>query len=263
MLNLPIKKIPITKFAKVGMVFFKKHSADILTATACGGVLGTVFLTYKGTLHAEEYVNSMIDEHASDDTRKVVRVKSLKYYIPAAISAVTTIACIVGANSINHKRIAGLAAACSLAETALQENRDKVQELLGDKEMQKLEANIAGEHVDRNDVFYDDPEKHPGQTLFVEGYLTGAAWWSDMNFVKRGINDYNEVVNLETYADWNVLLNNWGLREVEIANNIGHNVHINGVARFDFIPQIDPVTGKTYTVVMPKNYPVANFMDIL
>lgn len=263
MFNLPIKKIPFTKVIKIGTAFFKKNSADILTATAVGGVVFTGVMVYRGTLNAEKYINGMIDENASDDTRKVVRVKSLKYYIPAAISAAGTIACIVGANAINHKRIAGLAAACALAETTLQENRDKIKELIGEKELQKLDGSVGGEHIDKTDAFYDDPENHPGQTLFVEGYLTGAAWWSDMNSVKRGINDYNEVVNLDTYADWNVLLNNWGLREVQIASNIGHNVHVNGVARFEFIPQIDPMSGQTYTVVMPRNYPVSNFMDIL
>ena len=70
-----------------------------------------------------------------------------RYYVPTAIMGGLTIACIIGANSINLRRNAALAGAYSLTEAALKEYQAKVIETIGDKKEQAIRDDIAKDRV--------------------------------------------------------------------------------------------------------------------
>ncbi len=258
-----IPKIPVGKIVKVSSAFLTKHAPDILTGCAVAGTVSTAILAGRAVLKAERYINSVCDEHASEDTRKAIRRQTYKYYAPAVATGLATVGCIVGANAINHKKIAGLVAACTVAETALQENKDKIEELFGDKNLKLIEESKA---IDKglNAIHNSEEvvETGHGNALFVEGYLTGTKFRADINWVKKCVNDYNEIVNHDTYADFNEYLERHGIHTVKAGANLGYNVHVNGLMRIELFPEIDLETGETYTVIMQQNEPVANFMTI-
>lgn len=169
-----MKKLPISKMVKVSKAFLVKHSADILTGfTACGVVI-TAIETHKATLKAEEYLRINGYSQANPDTQKVLKREAAKKYAVPVVTGVATIGAAVGANYINHKQIAGLAAACTVAETALAEHRDKIEELMGEKALQKLDDELNIEKA--ADILTNDDEvlvTGKGDVLCCEGYLTG------------------------------------------------------------------------------------------
>lgn len=263
-----MKKPPIGKIVNVGRAFLTKHSADILTGfTACGVVL-TAIETHKATLKADEYLRRNGYDQANPDTKKVLKFEAAKNYaVPAAIG-VATIGAAVGANYINHKQIAGLAAACTVAETALSEHRDKIEELMGEKALSKIDDEVnldkATRFLDSEDTVYDTGR---GKVLCCEGYLTGRKFLASADWVKHCINDFNELVNLNTYCGYHEFLDMlWqDCPSVVIpasAENLGYNVHQNGLMRMTFTSDIDPKTGEPYMIFSPSNHPISNYMEI-
>lgn len=263
-----MKKLPFGKMVKVSKAFLVKYSADILTGfTACGVVI-TAIETHKATKKAEDYLRINGYDKANPDTQKVLKWKSRKNYILPAVTGVATIGAAVGANYINHKQIAGLAAACTVAETALSEHRDKIEELMGAKALQKIddEVNIdkAVDILDNDDEVYDTGR---GKVLCCEGYLSGRKFWADPDWIKRAVNDFNERVNQDTYCSYAEFLDIlWqDCRSIVIprsAENLGYNVHQNGLMRIEITSDIDPKTGQPYLIFSPTNPPIANYMEI-
>lgn len=268
----PLAKIPVRKLYKVSKTFLVKHSADILTGFTAAGVVITAFETRKATLRAEEYLkqNGYYDSPAmNDETKKVLKMQSMKEYIAPAVIGATTISAAVGANYINHKQIAGLAAACTVAETALTEHRDKIEELLGEKTLTKIDDAV---NVDRgHDILADESKPvlvtGHGDMLCCEGYLTGTKFRASTDWVKKCVNEFNYRVNNDTYADFSeFLLELWqdcpSFVIPRAAENVGYNVHSTGLMRLDFTSDIDPVTGEPYLIFTPRNIPVSNFTEI-
>jgi len=252
-----------SKYAKIGKAFLTKHSADILTGFTAAGVIITAFETRKAALKAEEYLRVNGYESANEDTKKVLKVEAAKNYILPVATGAATIAAAVGANYINHKQIAGLAAACTVAETALTEHRNKIEELLGAKELQKIDDAV---NTDKASEFLGSNEEPvltgKGTILCCEGYLTGAKFRANVDWVRKCVNDFNALVNHDTYACFNEFLSMLGLHEVEAGNNLGFNVHQNGLMRISITSDIDPITGEPYMIFTQDNPPIANFMEI-
>lgn len=254
---------------KVSKAFLVKHSADILTGfTACGVVI-TAIETHKATLKAEEYLRINGYSQANPETQKVLKREAAKKYAVPVVTGVATIGAAVGANYINHKQIAGLAAACTVAETALAEHRDKIEELMGEKALQKLDDELNIEKA--ADILTNDDEvlvTGKGDVLCCEGYLTGKKFTASPDWIRKCVNEFNELVNLDTYcsyAEFLELLWRDHIANVVIprsADNLGYNVHQNGLMRIAMTSDIDPKTGNPYLIFTPSNAPIANYMDM-
>lgn len=88
--------------------YFNKHGATILSIAAAAGVVLTAVETAKATTKAQ----SLIDMNKAEPMTKKEIVKDCwKFYVPAAVVGVGTIACILGSNSLNKKTQAELMAA--------------------------------------------------------------------------------------------------------------------------------------------------------
>lgn len=186
-----MKKLPISKMVKVSKAFLTKHSADILTGfTACGVVI-TAIETHKATLKAEEYLRLNGYDIANPETQKVLKFEAAKKYAIPVATGVATIGAAIGANYINHKQIAGLAAACTIAETALTEHRDKIEELMGEKALKELDDSML---KDQGDAIMETgapvTDTGHGNMLCIEG-ITGQKLYASPDWFYTVRNRYN------------------------------------------------------------------------
>lgn len=255
------KKTAVKLIAQ-GAKLVKDYAPTILTGAAVSGVIFTAVFAKEGALEADKYVKENTTDDMTEDEKKLVKRDSLLCYAPAAVVAAGTIGCIVGANYFNFKKITALAAACSVAESALKENRSKIAELFGQDKLDKLDHAIAKDHVlnSREEIV----ETGKGQVLCCEGYLTGAKFRASEDWIRRCVNDFNELINLNTYASFNDWLSILGLREVKFGDEIGWNIHINGLMRLKVIPDKDEEGSREpYLIFYPTNAPIHNYADII
>lgn len=185
-----------------------KHSPEILTGVGIAGMIATTIMAVKATPKALKLIEEFKEERgyaivdASIPKVEIVKV-AWKPYLPAAITGVTSMACLVSANSVNARRNAALAAAYTISDTALKEYREKMIETIGEKKDKEIKDAIAKDKIDKHPVDMNDViVTGTGNTLCYDAFC-GRYFWSDVEKLKRSVNDLNEQLLTDGYVSLN------------------------------------------------------------
>lgn len=172
-----------------------KHSPEILTGLGIVGMAATVVMAVRATPKALRLVEEERAEQRVEKLEPIEVVKvSWKCYIPAAVTGVVSVACIVGASSVNMRRNAALVAAYKLSETALADYKEKVTEAVGEKKERTIREKVAQKHIEKTPIETKEviiTEK--GNTLFLEP-LSKRYFKSDLEKVRKAANDLNDEI---------------------------------------------------------------------
>ncbi len=158
-------------------MFLRRHSSTILTVVGSAGVVTTAVLAVKATPKALELIEEeknrqnrelFLDALSNDwemcsqiDKLKPLEVVKVawKPYIPAAVTGLSTIACIFGANYLNARKQATLMSAYAVLDSAFKEYREKTKELysdnLIDQEIVKSKFDKSMVLDSNKELFYD------------------------------------------------------------------------------------------------------------
>lgn len=238
-----MNKPNVSKVFKDFQRLAKKRSPEILTGIGIAGMVTTVVLAVKATPKAMELIEeeklykekeaheggifTKEDEKYAFNLTPVETVKAVwKPYIPAAVTGVVSVACLIGANSVHARRNAALYSAYKISTTALTEYRDKVVETIGEKK----EAQV------REKVNKDKLEKNPssnntiimtggGETLCYDAH-SDRYFKSDVDKIKRAVFDLNDRMQkgMEMYISLNEFYDEIGLKHTDIGDSIGWRI---------------------------------------
>lgn len=225
----------VRSIIKVTERYIINNSPTLLSAIAVTGTLTTAYLTGKATFKAAQIIREEEDrrellEPAAVEVLPVLDTKEKaklvwKCYIPPAISVLTTVGCIVGANAINSSRLAALAAAYTVSDKNFSEYKDKVKEVFGEKKANEVRSAVAQDTVDANPPTAGNVFRgHGGDTLCLDKW-TGRYFTSDMQTIRAVENDlskglYHGTNAVATLGDFYESL---GLPIPQCADEIGWN----------------------------------------
>ena len=147
-------KSKISTVFKVAKKFVSHHSPEILTGIGIAGIITTTVLAVKATPKALKDIEEYKESNGIDEEIKPIDAVKVawKNYIPAAITGTVSIACLIGASSVNARRNAALATAYKLSETALSEYREAVVETVGEKKEREVRDTVAKNQVAQNPI---------------------------------------------------------------------------------------------------------------
>lgn len=209
----------LTSLAGSARKLLTDNSPTILTAAAVVGVVATAVLVAKAAPKAYTDIQNEKSER-TDEVTLVEQAKLVyKYYIPAAATGTATIACIIGANTISTKRSAALASAVGLSEYAFKEYRNKVIEHIGENKETKVHDAVMKDVVDRTPVESNAVIITGERSLFMDSFARQYTE-TDMETVRRAVNDINEQIFHDMYASLNDFYNLIGIP----ASNVGEEV---------------------------------------
>lgn len=225
-------------------VAFDKNSPAILTGLGITGFVVSVALTVYTTPKAMESVK---DKKKELNKEKLTIGETIgatwKYYLPTVIGIATSTACILGANSVNTRRNAALAAAYSLSETAMAEYQDKVREFVGERKERDVRADIA-----RDRMAVDPPNPSEvivtgkGETWFRES-ITHRYFKSDIEKVRKVENDLNREMRNENTISVNDMLYALGLpSDHKVLGDLGWDIDKHPI-EFIFTPVMTEEVG--------------------
>lgn len=215
-----------------------KHSPEILIGFGVAGFVTATVLAVKATPKAMQLLDEAKKENDVDKLPPLEVVKvAWKPYIPAAVTGVVSIACVIGANSVNAKRNAALATAYQLSTAALNEYKDKVIETIGEKKEQSIREKISKDRIEKNPVSNNTVYvTGDGDSLFLEP-ISKRYFKSDIERVRSVINTLNETMYNDPFG--NISLSDFyddiGLERTDISNDIGWNIE-NGSIKVEFHP---------------------------
>ena len=242
-------KINFKGLIKTTEDFITKRSPEILTGIGIAGMVTTTIIAVKVTPKALDLIAKAEDEkfdsgHGECLTKPEIIKACWKCYIPAAITCTASIACLVGASSVNLKRNTALATAYKLSETALSEYKDAVIETIGEKKEQSVKEKISKNRIEKNPVSNNTIYvTGNGDTLFLEP-ISGRYFYSDIEQVRSIINTLNEIMYSDPFG--RILLSDFydaiGLKQTTISDDIGWDIE-NGSIKVEFHPAMSD-TGK-------------------
>ena len=234
-----------------------QHSPEILTGIGIAGMITTTVLAVRSTPKA-----LILLEEAEDEKGDILTVQEKvktcwKCYVPAAATCGVSIACLVGASSVNARRNTALATAYKLSETALTEYREKVIETIGEKKEQAVKDAIAKDQITKNPVNQREIIiTGKGDTLCYDSVF-GRYFKSDIEKLKKIENELNRRMRSEMYISLNEFYYEVGLDDVAAGHELGWNID-RGYIELEFSSQLTP-DGVPCLVVSFGNPPKYDF----
>lgn len=237
-----------------------KNSPTILTALAVGGVVTTTIFAVKTTPKAYAILqdNRSIINNSDAPIKDIVKL-TWKLYIPTACMGAATIACIIGANTINNKRNAALAAVYGLTETAFKEYKNKVVETIGQNKELKIRDDISKDKITNNPP--KDTEiifTGKGEVLCYDS-LIGRYFKSDIERIRQTINEINKdfMSDMSMWVSLNDIYYALNLPSVKIGDALGWDLE-KGLVDINFSSQLTE-KGEPCLVL---NFPVEPKMEV-
>lgn len=248
-----MKKPNVTKMWKDLKFVIGKHSPEILTGIGIAGMITTTVLAVTATPKALELIerekrrqNREIVNKASRDGQdccpQITKLKPVevvkvawKPYIPAAVTGVASVGCLIGASSVNARRNAALAAAYNLSQTALTEYKDKVVETIGEKKEKIIKEKIAQDKVDKKPASTSEVIiTGGGDVLFLEP-VSMRYFKSDIERIRRIVNDLNErlTLGMEEYISLSEFYDEIGLSHTATSDDMGWNLGRDGQIKIE------------------------------
>ena len=185
----------VTNFFKVAQIKAKRNMPGILTGLGIVGMTTAGVLAVCATPKALRLIEEKRSEERVEKLEPIEVVKvAWKCYVPAVATCVLSASCLIGANSMNVRKHAALAAAYKISETALSEYKEKVVESIGEKKEKAIREKVAQKQIEKAPV--DTREviiTEKGNTLFLEP-LSGRYFRSDIEQVRKAANDLNDQI---------------------------------------------------------------------
>jgi hypothetical protein len=209
-----------------------KNSPSILTGIGVTGVVGTAVLAVKATptamniLHNENILDDYGQINKPLDRKTAMKIvkATWKVYLPSAGLGAATIACIIGANSINLRRNAAIASIYALTEATLKEYQAKIIETIGDKKEKAVRDKISADKVANNPLTTNSVIiTGKGDTLCYET-ISGRYFKSDIEKLRKIQNDINHALINDMWVTLNEVYDAIGLSHIGIGDELGWNV---------------------------------------
>jgi hypothetical protein len=235
-----------------------KHSPEILTGLGIAGMITTTVMAVRATPKALELIDKVEYESDAGKLTPIELIKvTWKCYIPSAITCGLSVACLIGATSVNIRRRSALATAFALSESALREYQGKIIETIGEKKEQSVRDAIAKDAVDRNPVSNREVIiTDKGNTLCLDIH-SGRYFKSDIEKLKKAENVLNRLMLDEGYVSLNDFYYEIGLKNTKQGDELGWAAN-DGLIDLDFSCQLAE-DGTTPCVVL--DYRVAPRYD--
>ena len=207
----------MNKLVNRSRTFLKRNGSTILTCVGGAGVIATTVLAVKATPKALALLEEAKEEKGDDLTALETVAVAGPVYIPAAITGVSTLACIFGANILNKRQQAGLMSAYALLDSSYKEYKNKVGELYGEEADLRVREEIA------KDMYEEDTEFDDGLELFFDNYSM-RYFRTTAEKVQRAEYEINRTLNMRDWASLNEFYEFLGIPGVEGGEEVGWSI---------------------------------------
>ena len=228
-------KFNLTAAAKSIKGVLERHAPEILTGIGVAGMVTTTILAVKATPKAYRLVNDRKDELEVEKLPVTELVKTTwKCYIPAVVTCGASIACLVGASSVNFKRNAALATAYKLSEAALSEYKDAVIETIGEKKEQSVRDKVAEERLKKNPVSKSEVIVTGNGTTLCYDPVGNSYFKSSIQQIESAKNKLNARMLSENYVSLNDFYDELGIGPTKLGDDLGWDIYKDGLIDIAF-----------------------------
>lgn len=220
-----MSKGTLAKVAKDLRIAVDKHSPEILTGIGIAGMVTTTVLAVRATPKALALIERKKEEDGVNKLPPVDVVKTTwKCYWPSAAVGAASIACLIGASSVNLRRNAALATAYALSESTLRDYQKKVVEEIGEKKEKRIREAVTKEELARNPVSKNEIIITGGGDVLCYDQACHRYFKSSIEKLRKIENDLNMQMRNENYISLNDFYHEVGLDPVAAGQELGWSI---------------------------------------
>ena len=207
------------------LVGAKKHSPEILIGLGITGAASSVMFAVKATPKAMILLDQKKQELGVEklEAKEIIKTAA-PVYIPTAVSFGVSVACIIGASSVNACRNAALTAAYTLSESTLRTYRDKVLETVGEDKEREIRQAAAIEQQQKTPEAQTVVVNNAAGQLKCFDSLSGRYFTATKNQIDKAVNEFNRQLR----DDMRISLNEWydlvGLDQNKLGDMLGWDI---------------------------------------
>lgn len=274
-MKIKYPKVNIKPFVKACKVGLTKNAPTILTMTGITAMASSTYWAVKATPKAlalkekaEVEKNKKAGTFKGDKVNDWIPLTKVEIvqtcwrcYAPAFITGVLGAACLIGANSMNLRKNAALAAAYALSETNFKEYREKTLEEVGEKKEEKIRNAVAEEKITKNPVNTSTVlETGNGDTLCYDA-ICGRYFKSSIEKLKSALNELNMELVQDGYVSLNQYYDLIGLPDGMLGDDLGWSINDHhSTVQLDLSAQLTKDEAQTPCMVVAFKYgPIYNY----
>lgn len=274
-MRIKYPKVNVKPFVKACKVGLTKNAPTILTMTGITAMASSTYWAVKATPKAlalkekaEVEKNKKAGTFKGDKVNDWIPLTKVEIvqtcwrcYAPAFITGVLGAACLIGANSMNLRKNAALAAVYALSETNFKEYREKTLEEVGEKKEEKIRNAVAEEKITKNPVNTSTVlETGNGDTLCYDA-ICGRYFKSSIEKLKSALNELNMELVQDGYVSLNQYYDLIGLPDGMLGDDLGWSINDHhSTVQLDLSAQLTKDEAQTPCMVVAFKYgPIYNY----
>lgn len=274
-MKIKYPRINVKPFVHACKVRMAKNAPTILTITGITAMASSTYWAVKATPKAlalkekaEVEKNKKAGTFKGDKVNNWIPLTKMEIvqtcwrcYAPAFITGVLGAACLIGANSMNLRKNAALAAAYALSETNFKEYREKTLEEVGEKKEEKIRNAVAEEKITKNPINTSTVlETGNGDTLCYDA-ICGRYFKSSIEKLKSALNELNMELVQDGYVSLNQYYDLIGLPDGMLGDDLGWSINDNhSTVQLDLSAQLTKDEAQTPCMVVAFKYgPIYNY----
>lgn len=274
-MRIKYPKVNVKPFVKACKVGLTKNAPTILAMTGITAMASSTYWAVKATPKAlalkekaEVEKNKKAGTFKGDKVNDWIPLTKVEIvqtcwrcYAPAFITGVLGAACLIGANSMNLRKNAALAAAYALSETNFKEYREKTLEEVGEKKEEKIRNAVAEEKITKNPVNTSTVlETGNGDTLCYDA-ICGRYFKSSIEKLKSALNELNMELVQDGYVSLNQYYDLIGLPDGMLGDDLGWSINDHhSTVQLDLSAQLTKDEAQTPCMVVAFKYgPIYNY----
>lgn len=274
-MRIKYPKVNVKPFVKACKVGLTKNAPTILIMTGITAMASSTYWAVKATPKAlalkekaEVEKNKKAGTFKGDKVNDWIPLTKVEIvqtcwrcYAPAFITGVLGAACLIGANSMNLRKNAALAAAYALSETNFKEYREKTLEEVGEKKEEKIRNAVAEEKITKNPVNTSTVlETGNGDTLCYDA-ICGRYFKSSIEKLKSALNELNMELVQDGYVSLHQYYDLIGLPDGMFGDDLGWSINDHhSTVQLDLSAQLTKDEAQTPCMVVAFKYgPIYNY----
>ena len=200
-----------------------KNSPTILSGMAMAGTIITGVLAVKAGKDAQKKHEDLI-VNKPDATKTDIILAEAPCYILPTIWGGVTIFCIFGANKVNAKRIAVLGSMLAASNQKVIDYKKAIDDMLPKSKAIAIKDAVLQKEVDRASSKEDTPVVFTGNGEYLcYDPQSGRFFRSDMESVRRAVNNLNEQLLREMFVTLNDFYYELKIPPIKLGNELGWN----------------------------------------
>lgn len=196
-----------------------RNASDLLLVGGVGCILGGGILAIRQTPKA---VRLMEEKNNETKREKIKKVAPL--YIPSILLTGTGIGQIICSRNITNNKIAAMATAYTVSETAFKTYKEKVKDLVKPEKYEEIKKEVTKEVLKKDPVSNKEVIVTQKNDVLIYDRLSGRYFKGNQDVIVSAANDLNKKMISDMYIQLNEFYSEIGLPTIKLGENLGWTI---------------------------------------